>query len=171
MIGIYNFEVVRHNFIVIILRRSTLCIMDKTNKDPRETLLFVSWAASVIAMFGSLYFSEIRQYEPCMLCWYQRILMYPFVVILGIAIIKKDYKISLYSMVLSVIGVGTSLYHYSIQKVSFLADHAATCGRVPCTGQYINWFGFITIPFLALTAFIIIFVCSFLLWKNSKEEN
>ncbi|WP_102271981.1 disulfide oxidoreductase [Cytobacillus massiliigabonensis] len=143
--------------------------MEKTRKDQRETWLFVSWAASVLAMFGSLYFSEIRQYEPCMLCWYQRILMYPMVVILGIAIVKKDYRISLYTMVLSAIGGCISLYHYSIQKISFLADHAASCGRVPCTGQYINWLGFITIPFLALIAFIIIFICSYLLWKKSKE--
>ena len=73
-------------------------------------------------MFGSLYFSEIRQYEPCELCWYQRILMYPFVVILGIATVKKDYKISLYSMVLSAIGGCISFYHYSMQKFSFIAD-------------------------------------------------
>ncbi|MBY0123141.1 disulfide oxidoreductase [Bacillus sp. S/N-304-OC-R1] len=138
-------------------------------KDNRESLLFIAWAASVIAMFGSLYFSEIRQYEPCALCWYQRIAMYPFVIILGIAVITKDYRISLYSMILSGIGACISLYHYSIQKVSFLADHAASCGRVPCTGEYINWLGFITIPFLALIAFIIIFICSLLLWKKTKE--
>ncbi|PWW27910.1 disulfide bond formation protein DsbB [Cytobacillus oceanisediminis] len=144
--------------------------METKQKDRRENLLFTAWAVSILAMFGSLYFSEIRQYEPCELCWYQRIMMYPFAVILGLAVIKKDYRISLYTMVLSAVGAGTSIYHYSIQKISFMADHAATCGRVPCTGQYINWFGFITIPFLALIAFIIIFICSYLVWKNSKEE-
>lgn len=143
--------------------------MEKTKKDNRESLLFISWAASVIAMFSSLYFSEIRQYEPCTLCWYQRILMYPFVVLLGIAIVRKDYRISIYSMVLSAIGGCISLYHYLIQKVAFFADHAVSCGKVPCTGQYINWLGFISIPFLALTAFIIIFICSFLLWRTSRE--
>lgn len=143
--------------------------MNKYQKDNRESLLFMAWGTSVIAMFGSLYFSEIRQFEPCELCWYQRIAMYPFVVILGIASVKKDYKIALYSMVLSAIGGSISLYHYSLQKISFISDLAPTCGRIPCTGQYINWLGFITIPFLALTAFIIIFVCSFLIWKKSKE--
>lgn len=138
-------------------------------KDQRESFIFIAWAASVIAMFGSLYFSEIRQYEPCELCWYQRILMYPFVIILGIATIKKDYRISLYTMVLSVLGAGISLYHYGIQKFSFLADTAPACGRIPCTGAYINWFGFVTIPFLALTAFVIIFICSFMIWKKTKE--
>ena len=144
--------------------------MKETNKDSRESYLFAAWAVSIIAMFGSLYFSEIRQYEPCLLCWYQRILMYPFALILGIAVVKKDYKITFYTMIMSAVGGLISLYHYSLQKVPFMADNAVTCGRVPCTGQYINWLGFITIPFLALTAFIIIFSLSLLVWKNSKEE-
>lgn len=138
--------------------------------DKRENLLFLAFAAALLAMFGSLYFSEIRQYEPCELCWYQRIVMYPFVVLLGIATVKKDYGIAFYTMILSAVGGIISLYHYGLQKVSFLADTAPACGRVPCTGQYINWLGFITIPFLALTAFIIVFVCSFLVWKQTKEE-
>lgn len=142
--------------------------MKKPNSN-QENLLFMSWAASIIAMFGSLYFSEIKQYEPCELCWYQRIIMYPFTVILGIAVVKKDYRISLYTMILSAIGASISGYHYLIQKVSFFSDHAAACGRVPCTGQYINWLGFITIPFLALTAFVIIFICSYIVWKKTRE--
>jgi len=138
--------------------------------DKRENLLFLAFAAALIAMFGSLYFSEIRQYEPCELCWYQRIVMYPFVVLLGIATVKKDYGIAFYTMILSAVGGMISLYHYGLQKVAFLADTAPACGRVPCTGQYINWLGFISIPFLALMAFIIVFVCSFLVWKQTKED-
>ncbi|MEK3989065.1 MULTISPECIES: disulfide oxidoreductase [Robertmurraya] len=138
--------------------------------DKRENLLFLAFAAALIAMFGSLYFSEIRQYEPCELCWYQRIVMYPFVVLLGIATVKKDYGIAFYTMILSAVGGMISLYHYGLQKVAFLADTAPACGRIPCTGQYINWLGFISIPFLALIAFIIVFVCSFLVWKQTKEE-
>ena len=137
----------------------------------KENILFIAWAVSIIATFGSLYFSEIRQYEPCTLCWYQRIIMYPFTVILGIAVIKKDFQISFYSMILSGLGILTSAYHYALQKLSFLADTAPSCGRVPCTGQYINWFGFISIPFLALMAFIVIFICSYILWKNTKGQN
>jgi len=141
----------------------------KNQKDGRESLLFFEWAASVIAMFGSLYFSEIRQFEPCELCWYQRIVMYPFVIILGIAYIRKDYQIAFYSMIFSGLGGCISMYHYSIQKLPFMTDLAPACGRIPCTGQYINWFGFVTIPFLALIAFLIIFICSYFIWKNSKE--
>ncbi|MEH7884627.1 disulfide oxidoreductase [Bacillus sp. JJ1609] len=143
--------------------------MGQVKKDSRETFLFAAWATSILAIFGSLYFSEIRQYEPCLLCWYQRILMYPFALILGIAVVKKDYRISVYTMAMSAVGALISIYHYSLQKVPFMADNAVTCGRVPCTGQYINWFGFITIPFLALSAFIIIFTLSMIIWKKTKE--
>jgi disulfide bond formation protein DsbB len=144
--------------------------MKKSGINSAETLLFIAWAASVIAMFGSLFFSEILKFEPCELCWYQRILMYPLVIILGIAIIRKDFRISLYSMVLSAIGACISLYHYSIQKIPFMAENAISCGRIPCTGQYINWLGFITIPFLALVAFITIFICSLLIWKQTRGK-
>lgn len=144
--------------------------MDKSQKNRQEALLFMAWATSVLAMFGSLYFSEIRHYEPCELCWYQRILMYPLTLILGVAIVKKDYRISLYSMILTAVGACISLYHYSIQKVPFLADNAISCGRIPCTGQYINWFGFVTIPFLALVAFVIIFILSLMMWKRTKGD-
>ncbi|GAA0327932.1 disulfide oxidoreductase [Bacillus carboniphilus] len=135
-------------------------------KDQRETFLFIAWATSIIAMFGSLYFSEVRMYEPCELCWYQRILMYPLTVILGIGVVKKDFAISFYTFILSTIGAIISLYHYSIQKIDFLGENSVSCGRVPCTGEYINYFGFVTIPFLALIAFILISIFSFLTWKR-----
>lgn len=142
--------------------------MNYLNRNQSGNLLFIAWAAAVIALLGSLFFSEIRQYEPCTLCWYQRIFMYPLVLMLGIGYVKRDYKIALYSLFFSGIGGLLSLYHYAIQKFPFFTDRAVECGRIPCTAQYINWFGFISIPFLALIAFIIIFVCSFIVWKRTR---
>lgn len=132
----------------------------------KENLLFTAWAASFTAMLGSLYFSEIVGYEPCELCWYQRIFMYPLVLILGIAVARKDMKAAVYSLAMSGIGGLISLYHYGIQKIDFLSDTAPACGRVPCTGMYINWFGFVTIPFLAFLAFAIIFSTSLIILKR-----
>lgn len=139
-------------------------------KDTRENMMFFAWAVSVIATLGSLYFSEVRQFDPCELCWYQRILMYPIILILGIAIVVKDYQAARYSAVFSGIGLLVSLYHYLIQKVAFFTNQAPACGQVPCTSQYINWGGFITIPFLALIAFILIFITSILLLRNNKGD-
>ncbi|UOY91986.1 disulfide oxidoreductase [Ectobacillus sp. JY-23] len=139
-----------------------------TTEKKLEYALFTAWAASLTATLGSLYFSEIMKYEPCTLCWYQRILMYPLILLLGIAIIRKDYKIAVYTLPLASIGACFSMYHYALQKIPALSEAGASCGRVPCTGDYINWFGFVTIPFLALIAFIIVAVTSgFILRKGA----
>lgn len=135
-----------------------------------ENSLLMIWSVSLIATLGSLYFSEVRGYEPCEMCWYQRILMYPIVIMSTVAYIQKNARIAATTAVFACIGGAISLYHYGIQKISFLQDSAPACGRVPCTGQYINWLGFITIPFLALTAFLIIATVSFYMLKVLKEE-
>ncbi|MCT4572935.1 disulfide oxidoreductase, partial [Bacillus thuringiensis] len=70
----------------------------------QEYALLTAWGASFIATLGSLYFSEIMKFEPCVLCWYQRIFMYPFVLWLGIAVAKKDYRIASYSLPIASIG-------------------------------------------------------------------
>lgn len=137
------------------------------SKKEENSLLFI-WIVSAIATLGSLYFSEIRHYEPCKLCWIQRIFMYPIVIMTTVAFIQKNARIAVTTAVFSVVGGCISLYHYGIQKLSYLAENAPSCGAVSCTGQYINWLGFITIPFLALTAFILIAGASFYLIKASK---
>ena len=135
-----------------------------------ENSLLMIWVVSLTATLGSLYFSEVRGYEPCTMCWYQRILMYPIVLMTTVAYIQKNAKIAATTAVFSCIGAAISLYHYSLQKLDFLQDSAPSCGIVPCTGQYINWLGFITIPFLALTAFVLIAGISFYMLKVLKEE-
>lgn len=135
-----------------------------------EYMLLSMWAVALTATLGSLYFSEILQYEPCKLCWYQRILMYPLVLILGVAYAQKNVQIAMTSLIFAIIGGCISTYHYSIQKLSFMQASAPACGKVPCTGEYINYFGFITIPFLALVAFIFIAISSVIVLKSLKEE-
>ncbi|NLY79054.1 MAG: disulfide bond formation protein B [Lysinibacillus sp.] len=139
------------------------------SKKLENSLLFIFFV-SLVATCGSLYFSEIRNYEPCELCWYQRILMYPIVLISLVAYIQKNARIAVTTAVFSCIGGLISLYHYGIQKLDFLSENAPACGRIPCTGHYINWLGFITIPFLALTAFILIAITSFYMLKVLKED-
>ncbi|ANB59138.1 disulfide bond formation DsbB family protein [Anoxybacillus sp. B7M1] len=136
-----------------------------------ENLLLGAWGTALIATLGSLYFSEVMKFIPCDLCWFQRIFMYPQVILLGLAAIRKEYSMARYSLALSAIGGTISLYHYLIQKVPLFQEHAITCGRIPCTGQYINWLGFITIPFLALTAFFIISLLSTFIIRTVKEGN
>ncbi len=128
--------------------------------------LYFAWFVAVIATLGSLYFSEIRLFLPCELCWYQRIAMYPLAIILGIAAYTNDLKITKYVLPLSIIGGMISFYHYLLEKVPGFASVKPCSQGIPCDVQWINWFGFVTIPFLALTAFILITV--FLLISRKK---
>ncbi|WP_186579136.1 disulfide oxidoreductase [Aquibacillus kalidii] len=122
---------------------------------PNKNLLF-AWIISIIATLGSLYFSEVKQFIPCELCWFQRIFMYPLPIILGIAYYRQNKEVAYYILPLSIIGAAISSYHYMLQKIPYMRQFETCTDGVPCSGAYINWFGFITIPFLALTAFILI---------------
>jgi disulfide bond formation protein DsbB len=128
----------------------------------RTYRLYLAWLVSVVALCGSLYFSEIMRFEPCKLCWFQRICMYPLAVLLGIASYKNDRGIIPYARTLSIVGMCISLFHYLEQKVPALQKVLPCTVGVPCSGQYINWLGFITIPFLALIAFILITILLFI---------
>jgi len=134
----------------------------------QENGLHLSWAVALVAMLGSLFFSEIMQFAPCKLCWYQRILMYPLAIILGIAAVRKDTKIYLYVLPLSIWGACISTYHYLMQKTALFKEAAAACGPIPCDVDYINWLGFITIPLLALIAFVLITVIHLLMWRADR---
>lgn len=124
---------------------------------------------SIVATLGSLYFSEIQLFIPCEMCWYQRILMYPIVLISLTGHVIKDKNVGYYTLILSSLGICISGYHYLLQKVSVLGDKTSCSGDVPCTLEYINYLGFITIPFLSFTAFVIIMVLSILYIKGGRK--
>jgi disulfide bond formation protein DsbB len=131
--------------------------------------IFLSWIVAFSATLGSLFFSEIMGFTPCLLCWYQRILMYPLAIILLIATIKNDRHISIYVFPLALVGLAISGYHYVLQKTPM--TELGACGVIPCTTQYINWFGFVTIPFLAFVAFTIIAGVHIFIWIRYKGGN
>lgn len=141
--------------------------MNKRN----ETILLIIWTQSLIATIGSLFYSEVMGYVPCEICWFQRIFMYPLVVIYGVALLKKDVQMAFPGLILSSIGLLTSTYHYSLQKIPALREVGSSCELVPCHFQYVNYFGFITIPFLAGIAFLVIFVLHIVLHQTHKGEN
>lgn len=133
-----------------------------------ENLLLLIWVQAFVALAGSLFYSEVVGYVPCELCWVQRILMYPLVIIYGVAAIKKEISIALPGLILSGIGMFVSVYHYLVQKLPALQEAGGACGLVPCNAAYVNYFGFITIPFLAGTAFIVIFVLHLMILKTTR---
>ncbi|MFC2949976.1 disulfide oxidoreductase [Virgibacillus sediminis] len=135
-----------------------------------ENLLFFIWGVALVATAGSLFYSEVMGYTPCMLCWVQRIFMYPLIIIYGTAIWKKDAKIALPGLILSGIGMMVSIYHYMVQNLPALQEAGEGCGPVACNLKYVNYFGFVTIPFLAGTAFILIFIMHVIILKQQKGK-
>lgn len=133
----------------------------------RQQGLFISWGVALIATLGSLYFSQIMRFEPCALCWFQRIFMYPLIIMLAIATVKHDLRISVYIWPTTLVGFGISVYHYLLQH-NWIGEAPMMCGQVPCTTIYINWLGFITIPFLAGTAFLMITIIHFVIWRSER---
>jgi disulfide bond formation protein DsbB len=116
-----------------------------------------AWGVATLAMAGSLYFSDIAHFTPCTLCWYQRIAMYPLVLILGIAAIRRDIAIRLYAIPLALVGAAISTYHYLLEWFPSIDAGACTVG-IPCTQVWFREFGFVSLPLLALIAFLLVIV-------------
>src|SRR4051794_24881474 len=118
--------------------------------------LWIAWAIALAAMLGSLFFSEVSQFIPCRLCWFQRIGMYPLAAILLIAAIRRDTRGgALYSLPLVVFGSLVAIYHIYIEH----HPEAETAGckiGAPCSTLWVEKLGYITIPVFALTAFVAI---------------
>ena len=123
-----------------------------------DNAILFSFIVALVAMMGSLFYSEIAGYEPCKLCWIQRIFMYPQVLILGIALWKKDRSVISYIIPLCILGIMFSSYHYYIQLGG--APLASCDASASCAKRYTFTFGYITIPMMALTAFSMILMFS-----------
>ncbi|SVB58627.1 uncharacterized protein METZ01_LOCUS211481 [marine metagenome] len=127
-----------------------------------------AWAVALIAMLGSLYLSEIVHFVPCSFCWYQRIVMYPLVVVLGVGLLRSEIGVWRYTLPLSIIGLLIATYHIVIQWRPSLDVGACSVGA-PCSGRYVAVFGFISIPTMAGAAFLLI-TCLLLLVRTLERE-
>ncbi len=105
-------------------------------------------AVALTTSLGSLYLSEVAKFPPCILCWYQRIAMYPLAVILIVASLRKDRAVWTYVVPLGVIGFGISVYHYLIERFPDSVTFSCT-DDVPCSTVWIWKFGFLSIPAMA----------------------
>ena len=129
---------------------------EETGSGTVEAALYLAWVVTLVATLGSLWFSEVRAFVPCTLCWYQRILMYPLVLLLGVAAWNRDAGIVRYALPLTILGALVASYHVLDQKVPGFGVPGACRSGVPCDVAYIDWFGFVTIPVLSLTAFLLV---------------
>jgi disulfide bond formation protein DsbB len=151
--------------IVIYLVRPS-CLISKMVK--KYALHFVA-ILGIMSMIGSLTYSEFVKFDPCKLCWVQRIFLYPSAFIALVAIWKKDTGALWYTLVLSIVGALFSSYHYFIQM--FAISDSLPCsatGEGGCGGFYVIEMGYITIPMMALTLFLFIILISIIGLRNEK---
>jgi disulfide bond formation protein DsbB len=132
-------------------------------------LAYLAWVVALVATLGSLFFSEVMKLPPCNLCWYQRVFLYPLVVLLPIGIFLRDRRLAYYTLPLAALGLAVALYH-NLLYYGVISEDLAPCTQgVPCTSRQIDWFGFVGIPLLGLGAFVFILV-SLVLHERTERK-
>lgn len=133
-----------------------------------DLLPYAAWVVALVAMAGSLFFSEVMDLPPCILCWYQRIALYPLVLVIGVGILTRDVRWKYYALPLSLTGLVIAVYH-NLLYYHLIPESITPCKEgVSCTTVQIEWLGFITIPLMALASFVVISAISFL-YKPAKQ--
>jgi disulfide bond formation protein DsbB len=113
---------------------------------------WLAFAVAATAMAGSLYFSEVQNFEPCKLCWYQRIAMFSSAIVLLVGALRRDRGVRWYAVPLAGIGMCISIYHYLLEWFPELETGACSIS-VPCTAVWYREFGFVTLSFSAMCGF------------------
>ena len=136
----------------------------------KKNALALSSLVTVLATLGSLFYSEIAGYSPCRLCWYQRIFMYPQVIIFWVGMYMKEKMVYAYTIVLSAIGAVIAGYHYYIQVFpEHTPEGCSTVGyAASCSDNFVLHFGYVSIPMMAFTAFLLIILGSLLYSEKVK---
>lgn len=117
------------------------------------TLIFGAWLVAGVSTLGALFFGEVMQLPPCVLCWYQRICMFPLALILPIGLFPFDRKVVRYALPLAVLGWPFAVFHVLL-IAGVIPESIKPCTQgVPCSETVIEWFGFVTIPLLSVVAF------------------
>jgi disulfide bond formation protein DsbB len=135
---------------------------------PQGVLL--AWIVALVTTLGSLYYSEHAGFVPCELCWYQRILMYPLVLVLGVAWLRRDQKVWLTALPFVVIGAPLSLYHWLVERVPAFAESSSCSVTVPCTAPWFEKLGFVTLAWMAMSSFLLIGVLMVCVAIGRRDE-
>ena len=138
--------------------------------DKSSLFIFICWLTSLIASAGSLFFSEVMEFPPCALCWYQRIALYPLFFIFIVGAFRGARETFSFSLPLVVLGWLIAIYH-NLLYYEIVPESASPCREgVLCSTVYIEWLGFITIPMLSFLAFSIIGFLLLVLKRNNFYE-
>jgi disulfide bond formation protein DsbB len=140
----------------LVWRRSGSATLLERRADLGRAAVPLGWVVATVSTLGSLYYSEIADFVPCRLCWYQRICMYPLVIVLGVAAIRRDRAVRFYVAPLAAIGAVIAGYHSWIQAYPPDGGTSFCTLDAPCTERYVWEFGFVSLPLMALSGFLFI---------------
>jgi disulfide bond formation protein DsbB len=115
-----------------------------------------AWIVATVTTLGSLYYSEHAGFVPCELCWYQRIVMYPLVIVLGVAALRRDRWVWITALVFVVVGAPLSLYHWLVERVPAFEETSSCSAAAPCNTPWFEKLGFVTLAWMAMSAFLLI---------------
>jgi hypothetical protein len=132
-------------------------VLDEIFRTIDDAALWIAFLVAALATAGSLYFSEVANYVPCRLCWYQRIAMYPLSVILLVAAVRGDRGVRWYAIPVAALGACVSIYHYLVEWHPQLEGDACDPTN-PCSLVWFREFGFVTLALMALCGFVTIIV-------------
>jgi len=122
-------------------------------KSSSWNILFLCWLIVSVSAMGSLFFSYVMEFAPCVLCWYQRIFLFPLVIILAVGLFPFDKSVVQYALPLAIVGWLTAAYH-NLLYAGIIPESIQPCSQgVSCTEEYIKLFGFLSIPMLSLLSF------------------
>lgn len=122
----------------------------------RWVLLFFAWLTATVSTLGALFLGEIMGYAPCVLCWYQRIAMFPLVFVLAAGLFPFDPRVIRYALPLALAGLALAAFHLAL-IAGWIPESIKPCQQgVPCSDVQVTWFGFVTIPLLSLLSFIFV---------------
>ena len=151
------------------LLRTRSALLDDLFHVVDDAALWIGFLIAAVAMAGSLYFSEVANYLPCRLCWFQRIAMYPLAVILLIAAIRRDRGVRWYAIPLAAVGACVSIYHYLVEWHPQLEGDACDPNN-PCSLVWFRQFGFVTLSLMALCGFVAIIALLLPPWRRELPE-
>lgn len=147
-------------------------LVKKYEKIIADNYIYVIFVISLFGVVGSLYASEVRELTPCVLCWYQRILLYPLLIISVVSIFLQEKKAVYYILPFSLLGMPIAFYQYLLQKTDIFDSLGGTCGGtgIACNTIYVDILGFITIPLLSFAAFSIVVILSYIRIRHLKKN-
>jgi disulfide bond formation protein DsbB len=125
----------------------------QATQDRNWLFVFIAWLVASVSTLGALFLGEVMGYTPCVLCWYQRIGMFPLVLILAAGLFPFDRGVVRYALPLALVGWLLAVFHWAVAS-GLVPERATPCSQgVPCSVEQISWFGFLTLPLLSVLAF------------------